>query len=192
MSSLRTAHDRPWFPRPPPWHSAIAAHASHQLPPLPIPRGVVSQVIDESLRGCKQPTSYCYPPSSVPANGTASGNTTANGTLTTSPCDLKVFVTWTGTDSNGKFLTSAGRRFSRYRQYGTASVYQGALNVVDSSVNLGNRALSELSDVPGRVAPGLNRNLRESEAEGVHGDAAAVGATTVAHREGLVKVKVEA
>lgn len=35
------------------------------------------------------------------------------GTAINSLCDLNVFITWTGTDSEGKFLKSAGSRFSR-------------------------------------------------------------------------------
>lgn len=37
-----------------------------------------------------------------------SGNTTVNAL-----CDLRVYVVWTGTDSEGKYLSSAAGRFSR-------------------------------------------------------------------------------
>lgn len=41
-------------------------------------------------------------------------------------CDLKMYVTWTGTDVNGNFLTSAGLRFSQYRAFGVESLYDSA------------------------------------------------------------------
>lgn len=41
-------------------------------------------------------------------------------------CGLKVYVVWTGTDKNGRFLTSAGTRFSRFKQYGTGTLYRSA------------------------------------------------------------------
>lgn len=41
-------------------------------------------------------------------------------------CGLKVYVVWTGTDKNGRFLTSAGTRFSRFKQYSTGTLYKSA------------------------------------------------------------------
>lgn len=41
-------------------------------------------------------------------------------------CALKLYIVWTGTDSNGEFLTSAGVRFSRFKQYDTGKLYNSA------------------------------------------------------------------
>ena len=40
----------------------------------------------------------------------------------TNLCDLAVYVVWTGTDANGHYFKSAGRRFSRFRQFGLGNV----------------------------------------------------------------------
>jgi hypothetical protein len=45
-------------------------------------------------------------------------------------CDLKVYVVWTGTDANGNSLTSAGLRFSRFRQYKLSTLYNSARSFV--------------------------------------------------------------
>jgi hypothetical protein len=37
-------------------------------------------------------------------------------------CDLKLFVVWTGTDVDGMYFTSAGRRFSRFAAFPTGLV----------------------------------------------------------------------
>lgn len=47
----------------------------------------------------------------LPAAGT-DANPDAN------TCDLTVFIAFTGSDASGAYMTSAGKRFSRYRQYG--------------------------------------------------------------------------
>lgn len=44
-------------------------------------------------------------------------------------CDLKVYISWIGTDSNGDYLTSAGRRLSQFAEYSVSDV------VEDASVN---------------------------------------------------------
>ena len=60
------------------------------------------------------------------------GNTTA---APASPCDLQVFVVWSGTDSNGNYLTSQNKRFSRFRQFSTASLVQSAINIGTAGLN---------------------------------------------------------
>jgi hypothetical protein len=75
---------------------------------------------------------------------------------TSNACDLKVYIAWAGTDANGRYLTSAGRRFSRFRQYGTSTLYQGAMNVIDDSVNIANKAIDYVQTIPGRLSPDFN------------------------------------
>ena len=113
--------------------------------------------------GCKEDDSACYvsatpSPSSSPASLGASpspaasaANTNTTGALVASTCDLRVYVCWTGTDRNGRFLTSAGQRFSRYRAFGAATLYQNVLNGYDASVNIANSALDALQNVPGKI-----------------------------------------
>jgi hypothetical protein len=107
------------------------------------------------LLGCREPASYCYPASSNGANESTSSNTTV---LPLSPCDLKVFVVWTGTDAAGTYLTSAGRRLSRFRQYASASAYQSGLNAVADATSLAYTVANSATSIPGRVVP--NRELR--------------------------------
>lgn len=68
-----------------------------------------------SARGCFVQENECEPRGD---SGGAAGNGVAPTVPSGNACDLKLFVVWTGTDVDGNFLTSAGRRFSRYRQYG--------------------------------------------------------------------------
>jgi hypothetical protein len=118
-----------------------------------------TEVQDSGLRGCRQaidtklspPADNCYPTASLPSdNSTGTGSSGGN---VTSPCDLKVYVTWTGTDRNGKFLRSSGQRFSRFRAFGVASLYQSALNLGNEVVNLANSAAGIAQGIPGRVVP---------------------------------------
>lgn len=115
-----------------------------------------STLIDsDTFVGCRSTADTCYPPARPLPNATAGdgGNSTGNATLTLSPCDLKVFVTWTGTDKNGQYLTSAGQRFSRYRAFGIATMYQSALNLVQDGINIGQSAINSVQEWPGQILP---------------------------------------
>jgi hypothetical protein len=146
--------------------------------------GVVS---DSSLMGCRQtldssyspPQDNCYPAATIPSNS-SDGNSTVSTNVTT-PCDLKVFVTWTGTDSNGKFLTSAGQRFSRYRSFGVANLYQDALNLGDQALNIANSALNVAQGIPGRITGDSSSESRRRRlaAEGAAAAAAGAGEAAV-------------
>lgn len=46
-------------------------------------------------------------------------------------CNVKVYVGWFGTDANGRYSTSAGKRLSRFRKYSLATAYDSALSSVD-------------------------------------------------------------
>jgi len=41
-------------------------------------------------------------------------------------CDVKVYLGWFGTDSNGQYLISAGKRLSQFRQYSIAAAANSA------------------------------------------------------------------
>jgi len=41
-------------------------------------------------------------------------------------CDFKLYFGWFGTDVNGRYLTSASRRISQFRQYSIAGAYKSA------------------------------------------------------------------
>jgi len=41
-------------------------------------------------------------------------------------CDIKVYLGWFGTDSNGQYLISAGKRLSQFRQYSIAAAANSA------------------------------------------------------------------
>lgn len=40
-------------------------------------------------------------------------------------CQLTVYVSWTGTDKNGNYLTSSSRRFSLFSAYSVNSYFNG-------------------------------------------------------------------
>jgi hypothetical protein len=144
---------------------------------------------DRALRGCRQtldlshtpPQDNCYPTVATDAANTTVANATTDGGRgvgnATSPCDLKVFVTWTGTDRHGKFLKSAGQRFSRFRAFGVASLYQGALNLGQDALDLANRIGNIANAIPGRLTPGeedrRRRRLQVAAEEG--GEAGGAG-----------------
>lgn len=48
------------------------------------------------------------------------------------PCDLSVYIVFTGTDVNGRYLKSAGLRFSRFKSYSIGTLYKSASAVVQN------------------------------------------------------------
>jgi hypothetical protein len=48
------------------------------------------------------------------------------------PCDLSVYVVFTGTDVNGRYLKSAGLRFSRFKSYSIGTLYKSASAVIQN------------------------------------------------------------
>ena len=59
-------------------------------------------------------------------NPSVTGTAPLNCAETPSECDLKLYVVWTGTDSNGNYFQSAGLRFSRFQQFAISSLYTSA------------------------------------------------------------------
>jgi hypothetical protein len=67
-------------------------------------------------------------------------------------CDLKIYVVWTGTDTNGQYFQSAGLRFSRFQQFAISSLYTSARSLSlsvydgakDTASNVADTAASRL------------------------------------------------
>lgn len=49
-------------------------------------------------------------------------------TATATDCDFKIYVSWSGTDSDGTFLSSSQRRLSQFRRWSLNAVYNQASN----------------------------------------------------------------
>lgn len=145
-----------------------------------------SSVADFSsvFRQCSSDMATCYPPSeggSLVGNSTGGNSTAYNGTLPDGGCDLKVFITWTGTDRNGQYFTSANKRFSRYRAFAVATAWQSAINLANSGMDLANKVSQTVQAIPNQIIPAANneRRLRRSLKGG------AAGAYSAALEEGL-------
>jgi len=57
----------------------------------------------------------------------------AANTAGSTDCDFKIYVSWSGTDSDGTYLSSSERRLSQFRRWSIQSVYNEA-----SQINLNN------------------------------------------------------
>ena len=57
-----------------------------------------------------------------------------NSKLTSFQCDPRFYVTWFGTDANGKQLKSSNLSMSRFRQYAVGSLYNSAKDAFNSTV----------------------------------------------------------
>lgn len=64
-----------------------------------------------------------------------------------SDCDLKVYVTWSGTDVNGAFFRSAGSRFSRFRSFGVESLYNSALQDAEFAAQKGAKIADNVQNI---------------------------------------------
>jgi hypothetical protein len=101
---------------------------------------------DVAIVNCASDQTVCYPSASFSNN-----SNTNSSYATVSSCDLKLYVVWTGTDRNGKYFTSAGMRFSSFRQFGVATAYQGAIDLGNAAVNLAKNAIGLTDGFPGRI-----------------------------------------
>ena len=50
-------------------------------------------------------------------------------------CDPKFYLTWFGTDADGKQLQSSGLSMSRFRQYSIGSLFTSAKGVFNNTIN---------------------------------------------------------
>ena len=107
---------------------------------------------------CYTDTASCYSTTATPAASASpsvgpSPSPAANATVVavSSTCDLQLFVAWSGTDSGGNYLTSQGKRFSRFRLFGTAALQQSAINIGTAGLNAVTGAVN-----PDTLIPGVN------------------------------------
>lgn len=114
--------------------------------PAPASTGIVSCYTDmATCYGSATPTPTVTP---TPSTGATPSNS-PNGTITSNPCDLQIFVSWSGKDSAGNYLTSQNKRLSRFRQFGTASIQQSAINIGTAGLNAITGAVNPNSLFPG-------------------------------------------
>lgn len=78
----------------------------------------------EPTKGCFIPAEECI----------AEGN--ANTGETENPCDLKLYVVWTGTDANGNYLTSSSKRFSAFNPKQVRDQLRDAFDKLKDTVNV--------------------------------------------------------
>jgi hypothetical protein len=63
-------------------------------------------------------------------------------------CDPKFYITWFGTDAEGKQLKSSNLSMSRFRQYAVGSLYNSAKDVFNKTIN---DIVATFSDVEKKV-----------------------------------------
>jgi hypothetical protein len=57
---------------------------------------------------------------------TSFNGVTGSGSTPNTDCSFKLYVSWSGTDAQGTYLASAGRRLSQFRRWSLNSVYNQA------------------------------------------------------------------
>jgi len=88
--------------------------------------GIVTEIIwDDGCYGCA--SDYCIEQTC----GINHNKCRAQGG--SSNCDLKVYLAWFGTDKNGRYLTSAGKRLSRFRNYSVNFAFNTAVDVAEGA-----------------------------------------------------------
>ncbi|KAA0157437.1 hypothetical protein FNF27_00679 [Cafeteria roenbergensis] len=111
-----------------------------------VEQGVPQSVVyDDGCYFCDEAGASCVgnvfvnSTSTVPNTAGSAFRSCASPTQCTSTsggdCDLKIFVTWTGTDANGAYFESANMRFSRFRQFGVGQYYDDVVSGVNAGVN---------------------------------------------------------
>jgi len=68
----------------------------------------------------------CYGCSDLPCYEATCGIRNINCYAGKVDCDIKIYLGWFGTDKSGRYLTSAGKRLSRFRAYSVKSAYDTA------------------------------------------------------------------
>ena len=61
-------------------------------------------------------------------------NVCANTQIASFQCDPKFYVTWFGTDKNGKQMKSSNLSMSRFRQYAVGSLYNSAKDAFNTTL----------------------------------------------------------
>ena len=62
-------------------------------------------------------------------------------------CDLNLYLVWSGTDSTGQFMRSAGMRFSRFRSFGVEGLYNSAKGRVEAGAVTAAAAASKVENI---------------------------------------------
>jgi hypothetical protein len=76
---------------------------------------------------------FCGVASSQCVTSTSSCSNTTVG-VSCFDCNLKIYVAWQGTDSNGRYMSSTGARQSQFRAYGVAAAWGAAAASVSNYV----------------------------------------------------------
>eukprot|EP00457_Paulinella_chromatophora_P013245 gb/GEZN01013524.1/.p1 GENE.gb/GEZN01013524.1/~~gb/GEZN01013524.1/.p1 ORF type:complete len:277 (-),score=29.09 gb/GEZN01013524.1/:145-975(-) len=87
---------------------------------------VVSLVWDDFCQQCESP---CIMNNCAVKSSTCTTQGVADSTRV-SDCDLKTYMGWTGTDTSGNYMMSAGKRISAFRQWAVSGMYNGAIQGV--------------------------------------------------------------
>jgi hypothetical protein len=147
--------------------------------------GSMAAALTSDYMSCLTPMTTCYPgvpgpspspvgtstPSPTPSVSPSPNNSSSNFTLPQSECDLKLFIVWSGSDANNQYFTSANKRFSRFRQFGTATAFQSAINIGLQGLTIAQNTLGLVDGVPGRLLPG-SQVRRRRRLHGVSGSGA--------------------
>lgn len=138
---------------------------------IPSPTPTPTYTFSSSATATATPTSALSPNATASMTATPSASfvpanaSSQNFTLPQSTCDLKMFVTWSGSGADGQYFVSANKRFSRFRQFGTATVFQSAINIGLQGLTIAQNTLGLVDGVPGRLLPGSNFRRRLHGAE---------------------------
>jgi hypothetical protein len=66
-------------------------------------------------------------------------------------CDPKFYITWFGTDANGKQLKSSNLSMSRFRQYAVGSLYNSAKDAFNKTVDTLKNTWSSIESTANKV-----------------------------------------
>lgn len=102
-------------------------------------KGQVKQLTwDDGCWGCEnsgdETGSVCLEKKDCAVNAEKCGGDGTN-------CNVKVYIGWFGTDANGRYTTSAGKRISRFRKYSLADAYNTAKESTTSVVEEAGKTL---------------------------------------------------
>eukprot|EP00462_Mataza_sp_D1_P001702 CAMPEP_0175092840 /NCGR_PEP_ID=MMETSP0086_2-20121207/2678_1 /TAXON_ID=136419 /ORGANISM="Unknown Unknown, Strain D1" /LENGTH=238 /DNA_ID=CAMNT_0016365731 /DNA_START=46 /DNA_END=762 /DNA_ORIENTATION=+ len=82
---------------------------------------------DDGCWGCDRESAACLDKTCSVPHSECFDESTRSGAVN---CDVKVYVGWFGTDKNGKYLTSAGKRLSRFRSTSLQDLFNAASDIV--------------------------------------------------------------
>lgn len=77
---------------------------------------------------CSEELIYWGPPKIYEKNCISSCSYNASDPSASYECDPKIYISWLNTDVNGDYMTSAGLRISRFKQFSISKMYQSAMS----------------------------------------------------------------